>query len=146
MSLSRHTLKQVKFILPGAFITYYLGSHVEVWKLVTGDAGVDGWGRIAALGSLVSAIITVSLFVYILVIPLIQGEHPDYRRWRESGLLSCVIPVLTASIIVGWSLLSYTLGRWSNLGYLEGVIAASGLYALSFGLLGLIPAPKVSRR
>ena len=67
---------------------------------------------------------------------------------------------------MGWSLLSYTLGRWSNFGAIEGVIAcmspafltflarrptnsvllASGLYALTFGLLGLIPAPNVRRR
>ena len=42
--------------------------------------------------------------------------------WRESGVLSSVIPVLTASIVMGWSLLSVTLGRWSSLGYFEGII------------------------
>ena len=77
---------------------------------------------------------------------------------------------MTASIVAGWSLLGYTLGAWSDLGYIEGTIAgmslrfgqpcafvvgsrtltifcivASGLYALAFGLLGLIPAPKVHR-
>ena len=79
---------------------------------------------------------------------------------------------MTASLVAGWSLLVYTLGRWSSLGYLEGVIAgpypqlsssnsvrsqltergpiprgcaATGLYALAFGLLGLIPAPRVRR-
>ncbi|KAH9949912.1 hypothetical protein B0H21DRAFT_687617 [Amylocystis lapponica] len=146
MSLSRHTLRQLKFILPGGVVTYFLGTHVALWRLVRGQVAVDGWARIAALASLVSAIITVSLFIYILSVPLIQGRQPDYRHWRESGVLSSVIPTLTASIVFGWSLLSYTLGRWSGFGYLEGLIASSGLYALSFGLLGLVPAPRISRR
>jgi len=146
MEVSRHTLKQLKFILPGGLITYYLGSHATFWRIVNGDADVEGWGRLAALASLGSAMLTISLFMYILSIPLIQGQQPNYRRWRESGVLSSVIPLLTASIVVGWSLLSYTLGRWSKFGVVEGVIASSGLYALTFGLLGLIPAPKVPRQ
>ncbi|KAH9838239.1 uncharacterized protein C8Q71DRAFT_750134 [Rhodofomes roseus] len=146
MSVSRHTLKQLKFILPGGLITYYLDSHAAFWRVVNADADIDGWGRIAAYASLGSATLTISLFMYILSIPLLQGQQPNYRRWRESGVLSSVIPLLTASIVVGWSLLSYTLGRWSKFGVIEGVIASSGLYALTFGLLGLIPAPKVPRQ
>ncbi|EPS94485.1 hypothetical protein FOMPIDRAFT_1038833 [Fomitopsis schrenkii] len=145
MSVSRHTLKQLKFILPGGLITYYLGSHAALWRIVNSEEQITGWSRLAAYGSLGSAVLTVSLFMYILSIPLIQGQQPNYRRWRESGVLSSVIPLLTASIVVGWSLLSYTLGRWSIFGVLEGVIASSGLYALTFGLLGLIPAPNVRR-
>jgi len=87
----------------------------------------------------------VVLFLYVLLVPWIRGIEPNYLSWRESGVLSSVIPVLTASIVMGWSLLSVTLARWSSLGYLEGVIGASGLYALVFGLMGLIPAPKVHR-
>ncbi|KZT72981.1 hypothetical protein DAEQUDRAFT_722072 [Daedalea quercina L-15889] len=146
MSVSRHTLKQLKFILPGGLITYYLGSHEALWRIVDGEAHTTGWGRLAAYASLGSAMLTISLFMYILSIPLIQGQQPNYRRWRESGVLSSVIPLLTASIVVGWSLLSYTLGCRSNFGVIEGVIASSGLYALTFGLLGLIPAPNVPRQ
>ncbi|KAI0925743.1 hypothetical protein AcW1_008096 [Taiwanofungus camphoratus] len=146
MSLSRHTLKQLKFILPGGFVTYYLGTRGEFWRIAKGEVDDDGWGRLAALASLGLAIITVALFIYILSVPLIQGRQPDYRHWRESGVLSSVIPMLTTSIVAGWSLLSYTLGRWSSFGYLEGVLAATGVYGLSFGLLGLLPAPKVPRR
>ncbi len=56
-----------------------------------------------------------------------------------------------------------TLGHWSGLGYLKAIVAgvynfvslrwsnrrgfvASGLYMLTFGVLGLIPAPKVPRK
>jgi len=84
--------------------------------------------------------------MYVLLFPLIKGEQPNYPHWRQSGVLSTVIPVLTASILAGWSLLTFALARWSSLGYLEGMIGASGLYALAFGLLGLIPAPRVQRQ
>ncbi|OSC99876.1 hypothetical protein PYCCODRAFT_1437849 [Trametes coccinea BRFM310] len=143
---SRHTLKQLKFVLPGGLITYYFESHNVFLHILRGDYGARGWGRFAARISMLNAFLTVSLFLYVLILPLIQGEQPNYRHWRQSGVLSRVIPIMTASIVAGWSLLVYTFGRWSNLGYVEGVVAASGLYALGFGLLGLLPAPKVQRQ
>ncbi|KZT00822.1 uncharacterized protein LAESUDRAFT_764277 [Laetiporus sulphureus 93-53] len=147
MSLSNHTLRQLKFIVPGGLATfYYVGNHLRFWQVVTGQVSVDGWGRLATIACLANGLLTISLFMYIMSLPLLRGEQPDYRRWRESGVLSTVIPILTFSIITGWPLLSYTLGRWTGLGLIEGVIAASSLYALTFGLLGLIPAPRVSRR
>ena len=33
--------------------------------------------------------------------------------------------VMTVSIVAGWSLLVYTLGQWSSLGYVEGAIAGA---------------------
>ncbi|EPQ54094.1 hypothetical protein GLOTRDRAFT_106629 [Gloeophyllum trabeum ATCC 11539] len=90
--------------------------------------------------------LTVCLFLYVLLVPWIRGLPPDYRSWRQSGELSKVIPMLTASIVTGWSSLSFTLARWSGLGFMEGIIGASGVYALAFGLLGLLPAPRVRRR
>jgi len=145
VSLSRHTLRQLKFVIPGGAITYNLGTHEVFWGLLN-DIGWEGtWGRTAAVTSLALGLVIVVLFLYVLLVPWIRGIEPNYLSWRESGVLSSVIPVLTASIVMGWSLLSVTLARWSNLGYLEGVIGASGLYALMFGLMGLIPAPKVHR-
>ncbi|KAI0787953.1 hypothetical protein C8Q74DRAFT_1255015 [Fomes fomentarius] len=145
VSFSRHTLKQLKFVLPGGLLTYYYDSHNMLLRILSGEGGVRSWGRFAARASLLSAAVTVSLFLYVLVLPLLQGEQPNYRHWRQSGVLSTVIPIMTASIVAGWTLLGYTIGRWSDLGYVEGIVAASGLYALGFGLLGLIPAPKVQR-
>ncbi|KAI0636077.1 hypothetical protein C8Q77DRAFT_613462 [Trametes polyzona] len=139
---SRHTLKQLKFVLPGGLLTYYFDSHNVFLRILGGEG--TGWGRFTARVSVLTASVTVSLFLYVLVLPLIQGEQPNYRHWRQSGVLSTVIPIMTASIVAGWSLLAYTLGHWSSLGYLEGIVA--GLYALAFGLLGLIPAPKVHRQ
>ena len=44
MSLSRHTLSQLKFVLPGAAITYYLGTHEVFWNLLS-EVGRNGWAR-----------------------------------------------------------------------------------------------------
>jgi len=141
--LSRHTLRQLRFVLPGGALTYWLGTLEElqhVW------ASASGWARPLVLTSLLSGLLTVVLVIYILLIPVIKGIPPNYRSWRESGELSSVIPILTASMIIGWSFLSYILGRYSSLGYIEGVIGSSGLYALAFGIMGLIPAPRVKQQ
>jgi len=143
-SVSRHTLRQLKFVIPGAAITYYLGLY-NVFRTIVEKENDDAWGRSAALASLGLGLMTVLLFLYVLLVPLIRGIEPNFVSWRESGVLSKVIPVLTTTIILGWSLLSFTFGRYSDLGYIEGIIGASGVYALSFGLMGLIPAPKVHR-
>ncbi|KAI0077901.1 hypothetical protein K474DRAFT_1642471 [Panus rudis PR-1116 ss-1] len=143
-SLSRHTLRQLKFILPGGLITFWLDTYHEFVRVLLGEQG--SFARTFALLSVAAATLTFSLFMYILLFPLIKGEHPNYRQWRQHGVLSSVIPLLTTSILTGWSLMVYILGRWSSLGWVEGIIGASGLYALSFGLLGLIPAPRVRRQ
>ncbi|KAL0955008.1 hypothetical protein HGRIS_003932 [Hohenbuehelia grisea] len=137
-----HIFRQLKFIIPGATVTYFLGTLHEFWR-VTEQA--HGWARTTAFTALGLGFTTISLFIYILLLPLLKGIEPDYRSWRESGVLSKVIPVLTSSIVVGWLLLVEMLGHWTHLGYFKGLIGASCLYALVFGLLGLIPAPKVRR-
>jgi hypothetical protein len=43
LHLSRHTLKQLKFLIPGGAITYWLDSYHEFLYVA---AGVNvGWGR-----------------------------------------------------------------------------------------------------
>jgi len=146
--VSRHTIRQVEYLLPGALVTYYYGTISEFLQILSshsyGNLAHGAWlARNSALVSLALALLTVSLFVYILLLPSIKGEQPNYRSWRESGPLSQVIPALTASIVLGWSLSVFTLGHWTALGYVGGVIATTGLYALGFGILGLLPVPKV---
>lgn len=143
-SVSRHTLRQLKFIIPGAFITYIFDTHRVFLGLLNSPEPND-WARTSAVLSLVFGSVVVGLFLYVLLVPWIRGIEPNYHSWRQSRILSSVIPILTAAILVGWSLLSFTLGTWSSLGYMEGTIGASGLYALAFGLIGLLPAPKVHR-
>ncbi|KAI5998609.1 hypothetical protein EDD15DRAFT_2240380 [Pisolithus albus] len=164
-SISRHTSRQLKFIIPGAIITYIFDTHHVVLGLLshsepsnlarsvhppylTSSSCVNSImciHRLFALLSLALGSCVVGLFLYVLFVPWMQGVELNYRSWRDSPVLSSVIPVLTASILAGWSLLSITLGKWSRLGYIEGTIGASGLYALTFGLIGLLPTPKFHR-
>ncbi|OAX43162.1 hypothetical protein K503DRAFT_681820 [Rhizopogon vinicolor AM-OR11-026] len=143
-SISNHTVRQLKFIIPGAAVTYVFDTHRVFLDLLT-RTDVEGLGRVFAFASTGLEGLVIILFLYVLLVPWIHGIEPNYRSWRDSGVLSSVIPVLTVAILLGWSLLCFTLGRWSSLGYLQGAVAASGLYALTFGLLGLLPAPKVHR-
>lgn len=47
---------------------------------------------------------------------------PNYCEHRQYP------QILTASIITGWTLLTYTLGRWSSLGYIKGTAAGPFLF------------------
>lgn len=196
-SISSHTIRQLKFIIPGAAITYVFDTHRVFLGLLTRtdveglarsvssigfSVNIQALSRLFAIASTGMEGLVIILFLYVLLVPWIHSIEPDvgsfhfsysrshilinnqYRSWRDSGILSSVIPILTVAILVGWSLLCFTLGRWSNLGYLQGAVggefiiipvrlypqshlcvSASGLYALTFGLLGLLPAPKVHR-
>lgn len=53
VSLSSHTLRQLKFVIPGALITYYLGTHHVFWDMVNG-IGWDGWARYTEFLSIIS--------------------------------------------------------------------------------------------
>ena len=110
---SRHTLKQLKFVLPGGLVTYLLGTVARFWNLVEKESGwaryvfivpyslmiyVDllyfPWVyiRISARTSLACGVLTVALFLYILLIPWIKGSRPNVRnhslsnRFRSSAL------------------------------------------------------------
>lgn len=41
--LSRHTLKQLKFVLPGGAITYWLDTHNRFWSIASSAS--QGWAR-----------------------------------------------------------------------------------------------------
>ena len=43
VSLSKHTLKQLKFVLPGGALTYYFDSHNLLLGMLNGDAGSKAW-------------------------------------------------------------------------------------------------------
>ncbi|KAK0500481.1 hypothetical protein EDD18DRAFT_830282 [Armillaria luteobubalina] len=162
MLVSQHQIRQLRLVIPGGLITYFFGTWKEIWEIQQQE---HTWGRrekflrgnysdilimmisrTAALSSLFLGLTTIGLFFYVMLTPWRKGEEPDFRLWRKSGLLSTVIPLLTSSIVGGWLLLVVTLGHWSGLGYLKAIVAASGLYMFTFGVLGLIPAPKVPRK
>ncbi|KAJ3876500.1 hypothetical protein F5051DRAFT_411310 [Lentinula edodes] len=142
LDVSSHTFRQLKLIVPGGFIAYYFGTLQEFWTIIQSGAGL---ARSTALAALLSGCTTIGLFVFVLLTPWLRGVEPDFRVWRKSGILSSVIPLLTTSIVLGWLLLVMSLAHFSNSGIFRGVVGASSVYALSFGLLGLLPAPKVKR-
>jgi len=137
---SSHVLRQLQLVVPGGAITWYLDT---ISHLAAASANVESWGRTATLGSLSLGVLTVALFIYILLTPWIHSVTPDFRSWRESGVLSSVIPLLTFSIVTGWLSMTVTLGQWTSLGYPKAIVGTSAIYALTFGLLGLLPAPRI---
>lgn len=93
---AQHALRQVKLLIPGAALTYYLGTLDEFWNILHGNAG--SWARsvsssflefislivwdidrTAALIVSVLGLTTITLFLYVLFLPLITGEEPDVR-------------------------------------------------------------------
>ncbi|KAJ7650290.1 hypothetical protein FB45DRAFT_887494 [Roridomyces roridus] len=142
---SSHALRQLQLVVPGGAITHYLRTH-EHLAAALANSDPESWGRTAAVASLAFGALTVLLFVYILLTPWIHGVQPDFRSWRESGQLSSVIPMLTFSIVTGFLGTAVTLGQWTDLGYPRAVVGTSAIYALGFGLLGLLPAPRLGTR
>jgi len=140
---SDHLTRQLRFVVPGACITLWLRTPSLIARVWTEAAP---FARLLVGVSALSGLLTIALFLYILLIPVIKGIPADYRSWRESGELSSVIPVLTTSIISGWAVLCGLLGLYSSLGYILGTIGGSGIYALVFGIMGLLPAPRVARK
>ncbi len=45
MSFSRHTLKQLKFVLPGGLLTYYFDSYNVLLRILNGEGEDHGWSR-----------------------------------------------------------------------------------------------------
>lgn len=142
-SWSRNAIRQLKLILPGAAITYFLGTVDKFLAILqTGDGS---WKSKIALAAFGNGVAMITLFLYVLAFIHLRGENLDWRTWRQSGPLSAIIPILTTTIIAGWLLHFVTLGKWSDLGYTKGFMGASALYTLIFGLLALIPAPRKSK-
>ncbi|TRM64224.1 hypothetical protein BD626DRAFT_491145 [Schizophyllum amplum] len=142
-SWSQHTLRQLRFILPGGAAAYYLDLAQELQRVLL--QGAAGWGRTTALAGVGLGLLTVVMFLYVLIAPWMTGSEMDYASWQQDGTLSTVIPMLTVSIAFGWSTLAATFCLWSDLGYTKGVIGATAAYMLIFGLLGLLPSMKANR-
>ena len=105
-----HALRQLKLVLPGALITYYLGTFHDFWSILQGTSGgalarcvgsmfyavisrinlsfvrcdrFSGW---AASGL---ALLTIGLFLYMLFLPWITGEEPNVRNTSVLCLVWC---------------------------------------------------------
>ncbi|KAH7341610.1 hypothetical protein B0J17DRAFT_714772 [Rhizoctonia solani] len=136
-----HALKQLKFIGTGGFGVWFfdIPTNIQILRSLSGYASFFTQLALGALGTV------VGLFLYlVLYLPRVQRRHPNYARWNESSELRVVIPILMTSIILGWTSLVTALARWSSLGIVGSICGATGTYALTFGLVGLIPVPSSS--
>ena len=97
---SRHSLKQLKFVLPGGLVTYLFDTINRLILLLAqdGESGVkvSGWTRwgatipcvsvcrsltrllrTSAQISVLSGVLTIGLFLYILLLPWFRGVQPN---------------------------------------------------------------------
>jgi hypothetical protein len=102
----------------------------------------------------------VGLFLYLIFLPMLKGEgQPNvcwiistlfislivgvlqYHQWRADGELSVVIPLLTGSMVFGWSLLWFTFAWYTSLGGLEGFLG--GVFTIRREMLSLIDRSRI---
>lgn len=134
-----HKRKQVKYIVTGGAITWFTTILPSLRLLLDETTGT---ARFFTYSSVLLGIATILLFLYVVLLPWTRGANPNYANWRDSPDLAAIIPILTGCIVSGWSCCAFTLSVWSHLGTFWSIIGASGLYALTFGLIGLIPTPE----
>ncbi|WVQ98968.1 hypothetical protein IAU59_006100 [Kwoniella sp. CBS 9459] len=134
-----------------------------------GGDGSGDWVRKVMLLGLGLHGTTVFIFLYlVLFLPWLRGYIPNYREWQQSARLSLIVPVLTTTILLGWTSLVVSLSQagkrtmlesavdavkgvgngsleqmqgGQGLGVFKSMAAATALYTLTIGVLGLIPTP-----
>lgn len=82
-SWSQHTLRQLRFILPGGTAAYWLDLG-EVFRRVLLES-VEGWGRTTALAGVGLGLVTVVLFLYVLIAPWMTGSEMNVRGLSGSN-------------------------------------------------------------
>ncbi|GMK55119.1 hypothetical protein CspeluHIS016_0201750 [Cutaneotrichosporon spelunceum] len=162
----RRLIKHGKYIAAGAAGIWWLDLVTAVENLLESP---DSWARriLVAAGSLHA--LTLSIFLYLVVfLPWLRGYIPNYPKWQQSRRLRVLFPVLTASILLGWSCFVFALNKTTHpaprssiherirgaldvphsdgLGLFSSMAGATAIFSLTFGLLGLIPAPRVPMR
>ena len=98
----RHTLKQLKLVLPGAALTYYLETIHVFLSMLHGTGGfwarcgylnkcvvdllfISFFYRTGAITASVLGLITISLFSYVLVLHWFTGQKINVRTpYRDS--------------------------------------------------------------
>ncbi|KAF8656185.1 hypothetical protein AX16_002624 [Volvariella volvacea WC 439] len=73
-----HTWSQLKLVIPGGAITYFLGTIQEFSRLL--DQTSSSWARTVALVAMAHGAATVALFIYVLLTPWLKGVEPDVRQ------------------------------------------------------------------
>lgn len=98
--------KQLKYLIIGGVLTSYFQVYSHLADALS--LGVSSSSAKLALLSVVLLVATVVLFGYVILLPA-RGQTVNYIEWRSDSRLSTSIPLLTASIILGWITLLVTL-------------------------------------
>ncbi|OCF36408.1 hypothetical protein I317_01982 [Kwoniella heveanensis CBS 569] len=161
--------KYVVLGLGGCWWTDLPNAIARVLDTTAGKGGESDWVRKVMLLGLGLHGTTVFIFLYlVLFLPWLRGYIPNYREWQQSPRLSLIVPVLTATILLGWTSLVVSLSQagkrtmfesavdavkavgngsleqmqgGKGLGVFKSMVAATALYTLTIGVLGLIPTP-----
>lgn len=107
---SGHLARQLRFVLPGAAITYWLQTPsllAQIWSdadatplarfvFVSFSAAnnfrdLDHFCRPLVGASALSGLLTVALFLYILLIPVVKGIPPNVRLTMSLRPCRCVM-------------------------------------------------------
>ncbi|BEI81674.1 hypothetical protein CcaverHIS002_0208340 [Cutaneotrichosporon cavernicola] len=162
----RRLVKHGKYVAAGAAGIWWLDLVTAVENLLESP---DSWARrmLVAAGGLHA--LTLTIFLYLVVfLPWLRGYMPNYPKWQQSRRLRVIFPVLTTSILLGWSFLVFALNKTTHpaprssiherirgaldvqhrdgLGLFSSMAGATAIFSLTFGLLGLIPSPRMSPR
>ncbi|KAK1925091.1 hypothetical protein DB88DRAFT_487892 [Papiliotrema laurentii] len=160
-------IKHGKYVLAGAFGCWWTGIADEIVGIYEGPSG---WIRSLLVASVAFHACSVMIFLYlVLFLPYIRGYIPNYPKWQESARLRVIVPLLTASIFLGWSGYVVSLSQAGKrtvlsalkdaavdaaksglktastqrpMGLLSAIGGTTALYSLTIGILGFIPTPK----
>lgn len=136
-SWSQHTLRQLRFILPGGAAAYWLDLG-EVLRRVLLES-VEGWGRTTALAGVGLGLVTVVLFLYVLIAPWMTGSEMNVRGSLELDALS-TDGLAVRFVAAGWDavhgytsafLVSYVSSQPKHLAQLLTVSIAFGWSTLA---------------
>ncbi|ODN98328.1 hypothetical protein L198_03572 [Cryptococcus wingfieldii CBS 7118] len=159
-------IKHGKYVLVGGLGCWYLDYPDVVKRTLEAR---HGWIRRVLITGLGLHIATIFIFLYlVLFLPWVRGFTPNYPKWQESARLRIIVPLLTASIIGGWTCLVISLSQAGKTTTLQSVLdafkavgnasleqmegregmgifssmaGATALFTLTLGILGMIPAP-----
>ncbi|WRT67381.1 uncharacterized protein IL334_004352 [Kwoniella shivajii] len=159
-------IKHGKYVLIGGLGCWWVDLPNAVQRVLASEGN---WVRRMMFAGLGGHGATVLIFLYlVLFLPWFRGYVPNYPQWQASPRLSLIVPLLTATILLGWTCLVVSLSQAGKrsmlesavdavkgvgnaslgqmkgedgLGVFKSMVGATSLYIFSLGILGFIPAP-----
>ncbi|WWC69208.1 uncharacterized protein I206_103145 [Kwoniella pini CBS 10737] len=159
-------IKHGKYVALGALGCWYTDLPNAVRNVLNDEAGWIRKAMITGLGSLAA---TISIFLYlVLFLPWFRGYIPNYPKWQTSARLKVIVPLLTTTILLGWTCIVISLSQAGKrsilhsavdavkavgnasleqmegergLGVFRSMAGTTALFTLTLGILGFIPAP-----